>query len=95
MQSDRYLRVVLTVIAAGMKYGPAIILVVTLFIVTSCATHWVHPTKSDQQWRADSEECQAQAGQAATAANYASIRNRVRQSALSSCLREKGWAPQD
>ena len=73
----------------------ATILVMTLFFATSCATHWVHPTKSDQQWRADYEECQAQAGQAATAASYASSRNRVRQSALSSCLREKGWTPQD
>ena len=73
----------------------ATILVMTLFFATSCATHWVHPTKSDQQWRADSEECQAQAGRAAAAAKYASSRNRLRQSALGSCLREKGWTRQD
>ena len=73
----------------------ATILVMTLFFATGCATHWVHPTKSDQQWREDHEECQAQADQAATAANYASSRNRLRQSALSSCLREKGWTRQD
>ncbi len=95
MQSVRYFKAVLSMIAAEVKDGVAIILVVTLFFATGCAKHWVHPTKSDQQWRADSEECQAQAGQAATAANYASIRNRVRQSALGSCLREKGWTPQD
>jgi hypothetical protein len=95
MQSVRYLKAVLTMIAAGVKDGLAIILVMTLFCAASCAKHWVHTTDSDQQWQADYEECQAQAGQAATAASYASTRNRVRQSALSSCLREKGWTPQD
>ena len=76
----------------------ASLLVMTLLFATSCASNpviWVHPTKSDQQWQADYEGCKAQADQAATAANYASIRNRVRQSTLSSCLREKGWTSQD
>jgi hypothetical protein len=71
------------------------LLAMTLLFTAGCATEWVHPTKSDQQSQADYEECQAQAGQAATAANYASSRNRLRQSALTSCLREKGWAQQD
>jgi hypothetical protein len=76
----------------------ATLLVMTLLFAVGCASDaviWVHPTKSDQQWQADYEECKAQADQAATAANYASIRNRVRQSTLSSCLREKSWTPQD
>ncbi len=73
----------------------ATLLVMALLFTAGCATQWVHPTKSDQQWRADYDECQAEAGRAATATAYASTRNRVRQSALSSCLREKGWTPQN
>ena len=76
----------------------ATLLAMTLLVTAGCARNpviWVHPTKTDQQWQADYEECQAQAGRAATATTYASTRNRVRQSSLSSCLREKGWAQQD
>ena len=82
----------------------ASLLVMTLLFATSCASNpviWVHPTKSDQQWQADYEECKAQADQAVRKITdtYASSRNRSRsrisRSVNDSCLREKGWAPQD
>ncbi len=73
------------------------LLAMTLLFTAGCATEWVHPTKSDQQWQADYDECQAQVSPAAAAATegYArSSRGRVRSKLTNRCLREKGWAQQ-
>jgi hypothetical protein len=97
MRSVRCFKAVLSVIAAEMKDGVAIILVVTLFFATGCAKHWVHPTKSDQQWQADYEECKTQADQAVRTTTVTSARSysRISKAVIDGCLREKGWAPEN
>ena len=81
----------------------ATLLAMTLLFTAGCATERMHPTKSNQQWQADSEECKAQGDQAARKIPDTYARtltgllardrriSRVSRSVTDSCLREKGW----
>jgi hypothetical protein len=85
----------------------ATLLAMTLLFAAGCASNpWAHPTKSDQQWQADSEMCEAQGDQAARKVHEETVtfgflaqlgRSRDARSARKSvtyiCLREKGWTP--
>ncbi len=58
--------------------------------LTSCTTLYAHPTKTVQEWYADTSTCQALAGQAGGIFDtYGIVRAKVHKE----CLYGKGWAP--
>lgn len=64
-------------------------LILGLMFLTGCATVWVHQTKGEQEFYADSSECEAKAGQATGGQPdpYYMIRQRV----YDNCMKGNGW----
>jgi hypothetical protein len=65
----------------------------TLLFTAGCAPKWVHPTKSDQQWQADYEECKAQGDLEVETTTVTSARShsRISKAFTYGCLHMKGW----
>lgn len=71
----------------------SVFLVAVLFLslmVCSCAATWVHATKNQTEFYADSSSCEAQAGQAQGYWGGLMRYNRV----YDQCMMGKGWTPQ-
>ena len=62
-----------------------------LLLLTGCATVWVNPNKSTQDFHRDNSRCQVQAGQACGSGQYSGF---CRPGVFDSCMLGEGWAKQ-